>query len=327
MKKLDTSAITSYRWMPLLANNLSGLAGIDFIQQAYVECLRALAGFLVADTTKVTIMYGCAITYPGSDVSVAEGWVFYLGELYYVPAYSATYHLGDYVNANIATNVYSNADPTTFSNGNAYNVHQQRQVTLSLSTLASSGNMPGYAAWLTVSTNSTATAATTTVLNTWLTSTYNVFIANYNKWVNTLSPAPIAVGNVNAPPFLNSWANDSGVSGVGTPSPLMFYKLQNRVYIWGEITHPGSVVNSNIFNLPLGYYPLAQEEIFTVPNTTTLTPSGAVANLYEHTIWITNGGAVTFLGDSTHEGSPFSISMSGINFLAAPLPTELELDE
>ena len=309
--------------MPLLANNPKGLAGIDFIQQAYIECLRALAGFLVADTTKVTIMYGCAITYPGSDVSVAEGWVFYNGELYYVPAFTNTFHPGDIVNASINTTLYSGADPTTFSDGSTHNVHQQRQVALSISTEASLGTMPDYSLWLNISTNSTATAATTAVLNTWLLSTYNVFVANYKKWVATLSPSPITVGTTNGPAFLNAWVNDNGVSGGGTPSPLMFYKLQGRVYLWGEIKHTGSVTNSTIFNLPDGYYPAAAEEIFTVPDTTTLVPAGGVGSLPEYTIWITNGGAVTFLGAPS---GTFSISLSGINYLSGPPLPDLEAE-
>lgn len=326
MKKLDTSAITDYSWMPLLANNPEGLGGIDFIQQAYVECLRALAGFLVADSTKVTIMYGCAIVISYGTLTISDGWVFYMGELYYVPAFSATYH-GEYVNASINTSQYSGADPTTFSDGSTHKVHRQRQVSLALSTLPFGGNMPDCSTtnWYTISTNSTASAATTAVLNAWLTSTYSVFIKNYNAWVKTLAPIPTEVGTYNAPPFLNGWANSHGVSGVGTPSPLRFYKLQGRVYIWGEITHTGTApASQNIFNLPQGYYPNAAEEVFTVPDTTLLSPGGGHANLNEYSIWITAGGAVTFLGAPS---GTFSISLSGINFLAAPPPDIIEVYE
>jgi hypothetical protein len=327
MKKLDTSAININSWMPLLANNPAGLAGIDFLQQAYIECLRALAGFLVADSTKVTIMYGCGITsWTSSETTTTletnAGWVFYNGELFYVLAYTSlhpfTYPNADVcVNVNINTTVYSNCDPTTFSDGAVKSVHQQRQLEFAASPTANAGNVPDFTTWLTIATNSSATAATTAVLNAWLTSTYNVFITNYNAWLNALMPPPILVGTDGTTPvFQNGWANSHGVSGVGTPSPLAFYKLADRVYIWGEVTH-AAVNSSVIFTLPNGYLPLASEELFHVPDTTLLTPTSAAYTqpTAGYNIWITSDGTVNFLGAPTEA---FSISLSGINFKAAP---------
>ncbi len=325
MKKLDTSAVTNISWMPLLANNLSGPGGIDFLQQAYSECLTALAGFLVADQTLATIMYGCTI----SGGTVAPGWVFYRGELFYVPGGTYTFPPSDaYLNASIYLN-NSLADPTYFSDGALNTVHIQREIHFNPSGTPNAGNLPDYGNWCTIAANSSATPATTAVLNTWLTSTYNTFVANYNTWVAGLSPVPVQVGTSGAPSFLNGWANDSGVMNVGTPSPLSFYKIQNRVYIWGEIVHAGNTNASTIFNLPMGYYPAAQEEVFNVPDVGALTSAGSGYSVTVrapfYTIWITAGGSVTFLGGGT---GTFSISLSGINFLAAPdnLQLVMELD-
>jgi hypothetical protein len=324
MKKLDTSAVTSISWMPLLANDPSGPGGIDFLQQAYSECLTGLAGFLVADQTKVTIMYGCGI----SGGTVSAGWVFYRGELYYAPGGTFTFPPSNaYLNANIYLNS-SSADPTYFSDGTTHTVHIQREIRLTATGTANAGNVPDYGSWCTISSNSSATPAATAVLSAWLTSTYSTFSANYNKWAGSLSPVPIQVGTTGAPSFLNGWNNDSGIANVGTPSPLMFYKIQGRVYIWGEITHPGSTNFSTIFHLPPGYYPASTEEVFNVPDIGLLTPGGSGYTSQPppvYTIWINNGGAVTFLGAGS---GTFSISLSGINYLAAPdnLALVMEMD-
>lgn len=129
------------------------------------------------------------------------------------------------------------------------------------------------------------------------------------------------VGVGSAPAFQNGWSNNSGVTGVGTPSPLMFYRLFDRVYIWGEITwtvpRTYSLPNLVIFTLPPGYLPLATEEVFKVPDITSLTPTGGYSgNPLMYNIWITGDGSVNFLGAPGTD--TFSISMSGINFKVAP---------
>jgi len=335
MKKLDTSAVTNSSWMPLMANNPAGTSGIDFLQQAYSECLTALAGFLVADPTKVTIMYGCNISYAVSlidgdtEETIQPGWVFYMGELYYYPGGTYTFPpTNSYLNANIYL-AHSSADPTYFSDGSLNTVHMQREITLTANGTANAGNVPDYGNWCTISTNSSATPAATAVLNNWLTSTYDAFAANYANWMASLSTVPVQVGTKGAPIFLNGWANGHGVSGVGTPSPLTFCLLQGRVYMWGEITRTGNTSVSTIFNLPPGYYPAAAEELFTVPDTTLVSSTGSTytspSSPPAYGIWITSGGAVTFLGSAT---GTFSLSLSGINFKAAPFELEqvMQLD-
>jgi hypothetical protein len=344
MKIIDTSPANTNNWLPLLGNyydavhstynsfvvngsTSSYLAGIDFIQQAYTECINAIAEFAIADTTKVTILYGCNIFYVPPYISheyyeeysdvygIAPGWIYYQGELYYVQGLTFGTHTDTSVNATITTS-YSAADPAVFSNsGGTHNVHMIRNIVLTTSDTAhSTGDgsiIPDWGYWLGASSNSNAQTPVTNTINNWVTNTWTAFTTNYDALV---TPAITRVGTDDNPQFETGWSS-SGLTS--TLNMLSYYKVFNRVYLWGEITHANNVTSSVIFHLPPEYHPLSTEEVFAVPDIGAANYSGGghynVANTYY--IWIQSDGSVTFLGNSTGDGS-CKISLSGINFLA-----------
>jgi len=331
MKKIDTSAITSGSWLPVLGNyngnnfvngSPSGnLAGLDFLQQAYFECINALSQFVVVNQNVPTIMYTVppppppASIFDFAEIAIGtQGFVYYQGEIYYFsfpnfvarPFGSGTY----YQNASIVTD-FSSADPITFSDSSVHYVHQVRQISFSWSTTRNAGNIPDYDLWLTVTNNSYANTLANTTLNNWITGTYTPFVNAYNT---NVSPAVIQVGTTGAPTFGTGWSNSIGVpQHTGNyPSPLSFYIMWNRVYIWGEITNSGVSANSTIFTLPTGYWPMAYEEVFQVWNTGQLSVAGGHNVSPPYYLVITNTGVVKLLSNTTPAGR--NITLSGINF-------------
>ena len=323
MKKIDTSAITSGGWMPVLGNlagnnfvngaDGSTLAGLDFLQQAYFECINALSQFIILDQTQPTIMY--VKPNPPHEISmITEGFVSYLGEIYYFatsPQARLSINTGTYYqNANIVTD-YSTADPVKFSDSNLHKVHQIRQVQFSSSPTRNAGNMPDYDLWHNASTNSYANALAQVTLNNWISATYNDFVSKHNT---NLSPTVYQVGVGSAPAFSTGWVNALGIPqrNANTPSPLSFYKMWNRVYMWGEVTYSGtSNEESTIFQLPSDYWPLAYEEVFEVWDTASMSVAGNHNATPGYYLVITNDGYVKVL--SNNLGSR-TFSFSGINF-------------
>ncbi len=333
MKKIDTSAITSGSWMPVLGNyggnnfvngSPSGsLAGLDFLQQAYYECLNALSQFIVNDQTQPTVMYIAPPPPPSpGPYQVAnfgtQGFMNYQGEIY---AFSfpneVALRIGggpQYQNANIVT-TFSGADPVTFSDSSIHNVHQIRQVQFSWSSTRNAGNIPDYDLWLNATNNSYASVLAQTTLNNWVTANYTPFLSAYNA---NVTPTVIQVGAMGAPAFQNSWGNSTGIpQHTGNyPSPLSYCIMFNRVYIWGEITNNSVTGNSTIFTLPSGYTPLAYEEVFQVWNTGLQHAVGGSDVTPPYYLVITSGGAVQLLSQTT---TPFNairnITLSGISFV------------
>jgi hypothetical protein len=332
MKKIDTSAITSGSWMPVVGNyggnnfvnggNPGSFAGLDFLQQAYAECISALAQFIVNDETQPTVMYIAPPPPPGPGrYQLAEtgtqGFMYYQGEIYsFAFANLVATRIGGgpvYQNANIVTG-FSGADPVTFSDSSVHNVHQVRQVAFSWSGTRNAGNLPDYDLWLDATSNSYANVLAQTTLNNFITATYNPFVAAYNANVN---PTVIQVGSGgSAPAFGTGWSNSMGIpQHVGNyPNPLSFYIMWNRVYIWGEVSNSSVGNNSTIFTLPPGYCPMAVEEVFEVWNTGLQNVAGGHNLNPPYYLVITSGGAVQLLSNISSPGPARNITLSGISF-------------
>jgi hypothetical protein len=344
MKIIDTSAVTTNGWLPLLGNfggsginafatagSTGSMAGIDFIQQAYTECLNAIAEFAVADPTVATIMYGCTKIFPITEFSfytaeqygVTPGWVYYNGELFFVqgaPVPIITLVTGQYINANIVTS-YSTADAATFSNGATNNIHQIRFVEFSISTTrnttGSGSTLPDYDFWVNAGNNSNSMAPASAVINNWISTTWDTFMANYTALIDSFTTSAVT------PTLESGWS----VTGLSASNPVQLYKAFGRVYLSGEVTYAGSANSSILFYLPTGYRPELTEELFAVPDTLQAFYPDGGHDAYMRYIWIRNDGAVTFIGNSSGDGEDsVAISLSGINFLAAfPLEEELML--
>lgn len=359
MKIIDTSAVNENSWLPLLGNyngvvansfvngGSASMVGIDFIQQAYTECLNAIAEFAIQDTTKITVMYGCnqfftPPTYAVFDTyyesvyrvstpnsyGINPGWAYYNGELFYVSGLAYTDLTGLYVNATITT-TYSTADEALFSNAASHNVHTIRTIVLSASSsthATSSGTtLQDYSYWKFASNNSNAQTPISNVINNWVTNTWDIFTANYNTLT---SPPTTIVGTTGNPQFENGWVASGLLTTYTTDlNPLSYFKLFNRVYLCGEIHLPTATsgpTSSTIFHLPPGFHPLAAEEVFAVPDITAsnYTAGGNnVGNTWY--IWIQSDGSVTFLGNTLSTGP--RISLSGINFLSGVYKAPVEV--
>jgi hypothetical protein len=149
MKKIDTSSVTSNNWLALLANaqgknfmnnpGNAALAGIDFLQQAYTECLQAICEGLIENDTVPTWIWDQT---SGED---AEGWVYYQGEIFYVP----TQDTGGLPYCNIVTS-YSTSDPTPLSGSGTTNAHVIRTIQF---VGTGPGTFPAYANWQSLATN------------------------------------------------------------------------------------------------------------------------------------------------------------------------------
>ena len=342
MKIIDTSAANANRWLPLLGNYYDAvhttynsfavngstsqyLAGIDFIQQAYTECINAIAEFAIADKTKVTVLSGCNLSHTPPwvmheyyvetlDYYISSGWIYYQGEIYFVEGLTYGSYTLPYINAtlNVAT---SAANPAVFSSsGGSHNIHLIRDVTLSnTSTAHTTGSgihLPDYGNWLFASNNSNAQTPVTNAMNDWIANTWTTFTTNYTALT---TPPIIRVGTTGNPQFESGWASTGLTS---TVNMLSYYKVFNRVYLWGEIAHGSAVNSSVIFHLPPGYHPLSTEEVFAVPDISAADYSGeSHANVgATYYIWIQSDGSVTFLGNAG--GGGCKISLSGINFWA-----------
>ncbi len=219
MKNIDTSAVTNSNWLALLANaqgknfmNNNGdpaLAGIDFLQQSYYECIQAICESLITDDTKVTWLWNQT---SGFD---AQGWIYYQGEIYYVP----TQDTSGLPFCNVAT-TYSTSDPTPLSTSGTANAHVIRTI---LFVEAGPGDFPAYANWKDLSTNGVWSAA----LDTGTVTTLTYIGAN----------------------------GYSGLSYHLVPSSTYRMDGLGNVYISGIFSTGVSVSSQTIATLPTGYAP------------------------------------------------------------------------
>lgn len=130
MKKLLTGNITSTARMPILKRTL------DHVQEAYNEQIRALAIANGTDDYPGTpgapaqdILFGLQSTTVGSAFSCNRGAIYAGGEIFLVPAASFTIGAGEYP-VLVVTTTYATGDPTEFTDGLTYNIHQIRTATV-----------------------------------------------------------------------------------------------------------------------------------------------------------------------------------------------------
>lgn len=154
MKKIITSAATATAGIPFEANNGSGPAGIDFVQENIIELADALAKMKILDTTKANILWGCVRVDSSGTTTISEGYVWYnlggsFGELFHVPDASfPTPAGGQYINASY-NNLFSAADPTLLTdNVTTANVHALRDIAFTTSVTPSAGTLPDFTAWI-----------------------------------------------------------------------------------------------------------------------------------------------------------------------------------
>jgi hypothetical protein len=162
MKIIDTSKISAYAGYPGLGNvngvsignggNPDAMQGLDFLQQANMDNANALSLSLASDTTKATILTGCAY----SAGNISAGWVYYGGEIFQVPAqFPGTPPYG-MPNLNAAINNNPTDAPgnpyTVLSDGSQVSMHYQRTISLSWSSTShmtgGSGYLPDYSYWI-----------------------------------------------------------------------------------------------------------------------------------------------------------------------------------
>jgi hypothetical protein len=126
MKKLDTSPIA-----PGIAFKPKG-GTLAFLQLAYQEALAELTTSRIGssyDPTKGYILNGCINSGSGSNYVISAGSVFFNGEIYLVPAATFTLTGSNVAEGVITTTQFTaDADPSIFTNGVSYNVHNIRQI-------------------------------------------------------------------------------------------------------------------------------------------------------------------------------------------------------
>jgi len=125
MRILDTSSITDTTGFPVKSGTL------QHIQLAYKETLAALANLLVgsADSTNFYILWGCVNTGTGLNYVISAGAIYYNGEIFLVDGFTFTATSGQVAVGTITvTSFTTNADPVTFTDNTARNVHNIRKI-------------------------------------------------------------------------------------------------------------------------------------------------------------------------------------------------------
>jgi hypothetical protein len=131
MKIVKTTDITTAVGMPVKSGT------IDHIQSAYKEVIDALCKNLRfrQDTTAPVRLWGLektlTIVTGGVAFAITQGALYYNGEVFLVDAQSGVYSTGQTIIANVVTTFFSgtNADPVTFTDSVARNVHEIRKIT------------------------------------------------------------------------------------------------------------------------------------------------------------------------------------------------------
>jgi hypothetical protein len=92
---------------------------LDYLQQAYTECVHAL-GTIGGNGTAPYVISGMVITNPSpGNYTVTDGWFMYGGELVHIPAGGIS---GIPAGQDAYIQVTANASPLTFNNGSTPNV-------------------------------------------------------------------------------------------------------------------------------------------------------------------------------------------------------------
>jgi len=128
MRKLKTSDITTSVAMPIKSGTL------EHLQFAYQEAFSSIAKSIIYgtlyDAAVGYILHGCINSGTGSNYIISPGAIFFNGEIYQVPAATFTISGSNVAVGTITTTQFSagNADPVNFTDGNAYYVHDIRQI-------------------------------------------------------------------------------------------------------------------------------------------------------------------------------------------------------
>ena len=122
MKNLLTNSISTTVGFPVKSGTL------DFLQTASSEMLNALGRSIIGkdfSTSTPYALYGCNNTGSGSSYVIEAGAILWDGVLYLVPAVSFTLTGGNSVFVSKSTSYVTSsvADPVTFTDGVARNVH------------------------------------------------------------------------------------------------------------------------------------------------------------------------------------------------------------
>ena len=109
---------------------------LEHLQESYNEQIRALAIQMGTDdypgtpgTTAKDILFGLQSTTVGSAFTANRGAIYSQGEIFFVDAASFTIGAGQYPILVLAT-TYATGDPTEFTDGNTYQIHQIRKLQL-----------------------------------------------------------------------------------------------------------------------------------------------------------------------------------------------------
>lgn len=149
MNRLITTAVAAGVELPIKVGTL------EFIQNAYYEIAAAYVKTHLPNpqTGVVYALSGLekiSITSPYVGVKYGDGWIYYNGELLFcqgVFPFVSTPDTEKYITIN-TTQFTTNADPVTFTDGIARNVHNIKSAVMSYTN--PSNGIPAYSAWVRV---------------------------------------------------------------------------------------------------------------------------------------------------------------------------------
>jgi hypothetical protein len=132
MKKLDLSSVSATNQFPVKEGTF------DFLQAAYQEALAGLGNAILGGKTDISNgyrLYGCLNSGSGLNYVIGAGAIYFGGEVFLVPAATFTAAAGQVAIGNIVITQYTtNADPVTFTDAVARNVHNIRQIVFTAGT-------------------------------------------------------------------------------------------------------------------------------------------------------------------------------------------------
>jgi hypothetical protein len=134
MKTILTTSISD----PNIQQPFTGKS-LTFLQDNLADVADGISKFLVGDRNYTTsdfyVVSGLRDTGTPPVYAIAEGWIFYNGELYYCSGYAG--NPANDVIGTITTTYDATIDPVTFTDGVARSVHQVKTIVLSDGVLGS----------------------------------------------------------------------------------------------------------------------------------------------------------------------------------------------